>query len=210
MLDRILQILLYAFFSDHLRNPHLGLDIERVRIEICNLLPPPGLLIPFPLLHDLKGLREPLWTLDHARQLWPLADGLLPQLGIAEQLQADGFGVWVAWSAPCLRGRWLTRRLLAGSSGPTSVPHMEGEHLPVSDLELLHGFRVIGEQLAVVVEVLRGLGNPGLGLHGLLERAHGGIGWDLEGEEVCIHMRGRGDGQCDPPVGNREMLDHPP
>jgi hypothetical protein len=56
-----------------------------------------------------------------------------------------------------------------------------------------------------VIEVLGGLGDLGLGLNRLLERAHSGVGGDLEGEEVGIYMRGCGDGQCDPPVGTRNV-----
>ena len=56
-----------------------------------------------------------------------------------------------------------------------------------------------------MVEVLGGLGDLGLCLDGLLERAHSGVRGDFEGEEVGIYMRGCGDGESDPPREWKEM-----
>lgn len=76
---------------------------------------------------------------------------------------------------------------------------MKCQHLPVPDLQLRHGLGVIGQKLAIVIEVLGGLGDLGLRLDRLFQGAHGGVGGDLEGEEVGILMRGSGDGQRDAP-----------
>ena len=51
-----------------------------------------------------------------------------------------------------------------------------------------------------MVEVLRGLGNLGFGLHGVFQGGNGGVGGDLEGEEVGIVVRGRSDVQSDTPL----------
>lgn len=199
MLYGVLQILLHTLLPDHLRNASLGLDIEGVRIQIGNVLLPPGLLLPLALLHHLEGLCEPLWALDHTGQLWPLANGLLTQLRVPQELETDGLRVWVPRGATTLRRSLLTRWLWPGSGRPAGIPHMEGEHLAVADLQLLHRLGVVGQQLAIVVEVLGGLGYLGLRLDGFLERAHSGVCGDLEGEEVGIYVRGCGDGEGDPP-----------
>lgn len=44
-----------------------------------------------------------------------------------------------------------------------------------------------------MIQVLRGLGDLRLGLHGFLQRADRGVRGDLEGEEVEIVVCRRGD-----------------
>ena len=51
-----------------------------------------------------------------------------------------------------------------------------------------------------MVEVLRGLGDSGFSLHRFFQCSNCGVGGDLEGEEVGIVVRGRGDIQSDAPL----------
>jgi hypothetical protein len=63
---------------------------------------------------------------------------------------------------------------------------MDGQHLTVTDLELLHRFGVVVKQLAIVVDVLRGRGDVALGLDRSAEGFDDGVGGYIEGEEVVV------------------------
>jgi hypothetical protein len=83
---------------------------------------------------------------------------------------------------------------LRSCGGAGDVTDVKGEHLAVADLELLHGFGVVVQELPIVVEVLGGLGDLGFGLYGFFEGSDGGVGGEFEGDEVGIVVSGSGDG----------------
>lgn len=66
---------------------------------------------------------------------------------------------------------------------------MEGEHVAVGDLELGERPRVVGDELAIVVEVLGGWLETGLGVDRASEGVDGHVRVDLEGEQVLVIAR---------------------
>lgn len=63
---------------------------------------------------------------------------------------------------------------------------MDRQHLTVADLELLHRLGVVVEQLAIVVDVLRGRRDVALGLDRSAESFDNSVGGYVEGKEVVV------------------------
>jgi hypothetical protein len=79
---------------------------------------------------------------------------------------------------------------------------VEGEHVAVGDAQVGHGLGLVGDELAIVVEVLGHGFDTGLGLDGALKGFHRHLRVDVEGEEVALvtlHLR-VGDTECYPPA----------
>ena len=68
---------------------------------------------------------------------------------------------------------------------------MESQHFSVANLQLIHRLCVIGEKLAVMIEVLRRGGDLRFGLHRFFKQADRAVWGNLEGEEIGVIVGGR-------------------
>ncbi|KAK0619860.1 hypothetical protein B0T14DRAFT_217154 [Immersiella caudata] len=210
MLHSVLQVLHDALLSDHLLDLRLRLRVEGIRVEHLNLLVARRPFSPLPIVTLRPNLCELPWVVQGRRQLWSLSAQLGPEVRVTENLQADELGILLRrWSSrPAPTGTLLRRCVGAvggNSGGPAQFPNVQGQHLPIAYLQLRQRFRVVGDKLAVVVQVLRTRLEPSLCVNGASERVNRHVWVDLERQEVLVvAMCGLGerDAQRDAPAQN--------
>ncbi|KAL6883897.1 hypothetical protein HDV57DRAFT_434066 [Trichoderma longibrachiatum] len=66
------------------------------------------------------------------------------------------------------------------------VPDVDRQHVAIANLQLLHGFGIVRDESAVVVDVLRRGWNAGLGLDGLAQGRNGHVGEDVECHQAIL------------------------
>ncbi|KAI0815769.1 hypothetical protein GGR55DRAFT_361332 [Xylaria sp. FL0064] len=206
MFHGVLQILYDAFLTNHLLNSRLCVGIELISIQGLNFshARSPGLFLLEGTV--LEHLGETLGVLDYGGKgrVQPLQ--LRPQCRIAEDLQTDELGIlcqrgtpsWSGSRSPS-RGRLLTMARV--HTAAPHIPNMEGEHVAVGDLKLLQGFRIVGDQLTVVVEMLSGRWYA-FSLDGTPQRLDCHFGPNTKGHEpqfLLLHL-GIVHAECDLPI----------
>lgn len=144
MFHGILQVLHDPFLTYHVLDLPLVLDIERVVVESLNLALPVESFSPFAILSLVQHAGEPHRVFDGGCELWLLALKLLPQGRVPEDLETHQLRVIIATRAPPgLRGLLLlllgALGLSRSSDGASSLSHVDGQHVTVGNLELLHG-----------------------------------------------------------------------
>lgn len=157
-------------------------------------------------MHLPPDLCKSCLVVDHSSEFRSLRVEGLEHLRVAEHLQSYSLCVGLASGIPTLASLLLGTCagglcVGLGSRACCTAGHVadvQGEHLAVPDLELLHGLGGIAEELAVVVEVLGGGWDVGFDLDCFLEEADGGVWGYFEGEEVVI-VRWGSYADCDTP-----------
>jgi hypothetical protein len=96
---------------------------------------------------------------------------------------------------------------LGGNARASShVPHVNRQHLAVTDLELLHRLCIVVQKLSIVVYVLRRWGDVGLGLDRSSQGFDYGIGGDIERDKVVVLSSLLVvDGECDTPASGQRL-----
>lgn len=130
-------------------------------------------------------------------------------LWVSQNLQPDQLGVWLRGGASGVPLLLLTLcggclgclATITGGGDAGAAAHVtdvEGEQLAIGYGELLHGLVVVGDEGAIMVEVLGGGVDAGFGVDGAAEGLEGHVREDFEGEEVLILGIGVCNTQCNP------------
>lgn len=188
VLHGILQILHDALLANHLLDPCLSLDVKGIGVELLNLSVPLRTFSPVPVGALGPDPGESLGIRQGRAELGALPAEFTLEVGIAQDLEADDLGVLCRGDS----GSALSLGVVAlgrETGGATDVADVESEHVAVGDLELGEGPRVVGDELAIVVEVLGGWLEAGLGVDRASEGVDGHVGVDFEGEQVLVIAR---------------------
>ena len=202
MLHGILQVLHNSLLSDDLSNLGLGVDVERVRIQHLDLPLPFGSLAAISLVGLGIDLGESGGVLQRTRQLGLLPRDFSTQTRVSQQLQPYHLCVLVWTPRPLLlRLGWAVGVRGRHAGRAAHVPDMQGQQLSVANLQVRHGLGVVGDELTIVIEVLRGGFDARLGLDGAAERLDRHIRVDFERDKVLVvaPLLGVGDAERDPP-----------
>ncbi|KAK1755764.1 hypothetical protein QBC47DRAFT_195660 [Echria macrotheca] len=190
VLHGILQVLHHPFLADHLLDLRLRLRIKRIGVQHLDLTVSLGSFSSLPVVVFGKDAGEPARIIQRCCQLRPLPVQLSSQIRVSENLQPNQLGVLL--DARCTT--WGTTALLRWGIGTSSgdagraahFADVQGQHLAIANLQFRQRLAIVGDELPVVIEVLRARLETGLHLDELSEQVDRGFRVDIEREQVLL------------------------